>query len=150
MQTSRQRSHTVIYLSPSIQTLIQTAHLITNEQACKKSPWSRRGYQAQIYLSPLCSAACDFYGRTQECVYLDAAESLPVWYGSPITRVSFTTQPCKTKLHEIDNPHTWTSFVAPIFLSLCLCRRLSAGPCLFSCHQKINAPKMLAYKVMGY
>lgn len=146
MQTSQQRSHSGIYLSPSIQMLIS----YNKWASLQKSPWSRRGYQAQIYLSPLCSVACDFYGPTQECVYMDAAESLPVWYGSPIMGVSFTTQPCKTKLHEIDYPHTWTSFVTPLFLPLCLCHRLSAGPCLFSRHRKVNAPKMLAYEVMGY
>lgn len=84
---------------------------IINEQACKKSPWSKRGYQEQIYLSPLCSVACDFHGPMQECVYMDAVETLPVWYGSPIMEVSFTTQPCKTKLHEIDYAHTCTSFM---------------------------------------
>lgn len=30
--------------------------------------------------------------------------------------VSFSMQPCKTKLHEIDYPHTWTSFVTRLFL----------------------------------
>lgn len=59
----------------------------------------------------------------------DATEALPVWYGSPIMAVSFTTQPCKTKLHEIDYPRTWTSFVTALFspalpLSPALCRAL--------------------------
>lgn len=113
-------------------------------------------YQAmpQIYLSQLCSVACGFYWPTQEwCTSekrMDGAELLPVWCGSPIMALSFTTQPCKTKLHEIDYPRTWTSFVSPPFppalpLSPALCRA-----CLFSRRRKINAPMMLTNEAMGY
>lgn len=72
--------------------------------------------------------ACDFYGSMQECVHLcvclcpkkmNAVKPLPVWNGGPIMTVSFSMQPCKTRLHEIDYPHTWTSFVT-VSLSLAL------------------------------
>lgn len=48
---------------------------------------------------------------------MNTAKPLPVWNGGPIMIVSFSMQPCKTKLHEIDYPHTWTSFVT-LFFSL--------------------------------
>lgn len=124
--------------------------LIINEQACKNVLEAGGVTRHQsIYLH---CAQSPVIGPMQECVYMDAAESLPVWYGSPIIGVSFTTQPCKTKLHEIDYPHTWTSFVTPLFLPLCLCHQLSAGPCLFSHHRKINVPKMLTWNngVLNY
>lgn len=158
-----QKKPTATVLSEKSERIHTNAHpnstsLIINEQACRKGPWNGGeggGYQAmpQIYLNcaqwPVISTGprrnmCTSEKRT------DATEPLPVWYGSPIMAVSFTTQPCKTKLHEIDYPHTWTSFVTALFSPLCLCHRLSAGPCLFSRHWKINAPKMLAYEVMGY
>lgn len=63
--------------------------------------------------------------------------------------VPFSMQPCKTKLHEIDYPHTWTSFVTLLFWLSPVTDSL-LGPVHFPPTEKINALKMHAYKVVEY
>lgn len=100
--------------------------LLMNEQACK-NPWNM-GVTGKCH-KPICLNCVQWPvismgpGRNvcvSLCVYtkrMNAAKPLPVWNGGPIMTVSFSMQPCKTKLHEIDYPHTWTSFVT-LFFSL--------------------------------
>lgn len=95
--------------------------LLMNGQVCQ-SPWSMgvtRKWHQPICLNcvqwpvismglcrNVCVSVCLCLKKNKCC-----AKPLPVWNGGPIMRVSFSTQPCKTKLHEIDYPHTWISFV---------------------------------------
>lgn len=104
----------------------------SSKQPLPDDKWTRSrkslkhgGYQAmpQTYLSQLCSMAVISMGPHRNvclCVYflkrMNAVKPLPLWNGGPIMTVSFSMQPCKTKLHEIDYPHTWTSFVTQAFL----------------------------------
>lgn len=102
----------------------------------RKSPWNggrvTRQCHKSIYLNCAQWPVASIGPRRNVCTSesrMDDVEPLPVWYGSPIMALSFTTQPCKTKLHEIDYPHTWTSFVTPLFppallLSPALCLAL--------------------------
>ena len=50
--------------------------------------------------------------------------------------VSFSMQPCKTKPHEIDYPHTWTSFVTLLFFWPSPCHRLSCWASFISAGNK--------------
>lgn len=62
--------------------------------------------------------------------------------------VSFSMQPCKTKPHEIDYPHTWTSFVTLLYSRRPLVTGSLAGPCSFQ--QEINDLNIHACKVTEY